>query len=211
MAYVDHTRATIVHNSSDASQVPESQDHEENAEHEKGKEEEVDRLLEEATLWRAATSVLWVAWAIVQADLDKELMDPRMHKDDGPSAAVEHNQSRHRKGSVDPSSGPSPETTAPSVCASEGLPTGTTAEKILNGEPSEEEGDAFDYLACAQDRVLVFWGDVVSLGIVSASDLPQKVRKRIKFCDDKRRGPDREPIGKDCERGCNQDLPAALG
>lgn len=87
--------------------------------------------------------MLWVAWAIVQANLEKELAEPR-------------------------------------------LDNGVVVKKTLVGDEAEQEEGPFDYLGCAQDRALVFWGDVVSLGIISVSDLPEKLRKRIKFCNDSR-------------------------
>jgi choline kinase len=191
-----------MHNSSSSSQLQGFQDHEKSAEHERKIEEEVDRLLEEATLWRAATSVLWVAWAIVQADLDKELIEPAMCEDDDPDSTPVHDHQKLRKGSMDPSSKTCSEPkrkaseTAPSMRASKGIPNGITAEKMVNGEHSKKEEDAFDYLGCAQDRVLVFWGDVVNLGIISAAELPERVQRRIKICDDKRRGSNRENTSK---------------
>jgi choline kinase len=199
---VDHTHGITINNSSSSSQLQEFQDHEKRAEHERQIEEEVDRLLEEATLWRAATSVLWVAWAIVQANLDKELIEPAICEDDDPDSTLVHDHQKHRKASMDPSSKTCSEPkrkaleTAPSMRASKGVPSGTTAEKMVTGEHSEQEEDTFDYLGCAQDRVLVFWGDVVNLGIISAAELPERVQRRIKICDDKRRGSERENTGK---------------
>jgi choline kinase len=200
---VDHTRGVTIHRSSSSSQLQEFQDHEKSAEHEKQIEEEVDRLLEEATLWRAATSVLWVAWAIVQADLDKELKKPPMCEDDDLESTLGYNYRKHRKGTMDLSSkaysepqGPASETNGSSTRAGEGKRNGSPTEKMLHGEHSGRKEDVFDYLGCAQDRVLVFWGDVVNLRIISAAELPERVRKRMKICDDKRREPDGERIVK---------------
>jgi choline kinase len=132
-------------------------------------EKEVVRLLAETKLWRAATSVLWVAWAIVQADLDKELAQPIFHNGNESETAVARGQREHLE-----------EPTADEV-----LPNTNVVKKTIDGEPAEEEEDAFDYLGCAQDRVLVFWGDIVGLGIVAASELPGKLLQRIKTCDDR--------------------------
>ncbi len=67
-----------MHLSIDGSREPESQHQEDKTGTEPHVDEEVDRLLEETRLWRAATSVLWVAWAIVQANLDNELAEPSL-------------------------------------------------------------------------------------------------------------------------------------
>jgi len=53
-----------------------------------------------------------------------------------------------------------------------------------DGNVEEEETDAdgdFDYLAYAQERALFFWGDCVSLGLISAEELPEVVRPKIKY------------------------------
>ena len=200
---MDHSRGVTIQKSSSSSELREFQDHNKSAEHERHMEQEVDRLLEEATLWRAATSVLWVAWAIVQADLDKELMRPATCEDDDADSTLGYNHWKHRKGTMDSSSktypepqGLASEATGPSMRAGKGERNGSAAEKMVNREHSDRKEDAFDYLGCAQDRVLVFWGDVVNLGIISAAELPERVQKRIKVCDDKRRGPGRAQTGK---------------
>jgi choline kinase len=178
-------------NSSDGGQVPKVQHQEKEAQVVQCTEAEVDRLLEETRLWRAATSVLWVAWAIVQADLDKELAEPNLHNCNGTDVGVEHSQGEHQKNSTDPSSSQhakskdhSANVAAPSVTADKGFPDSNAARSVINRDEAGREEGAFDYLGCAQDRVLVFWGDVVKLGIVSASGLPEKLLKRIKICDD---------------------------
>jgi choline kinase len=74
---------------------------------EAGKGKEVERLLEEAKVWRAASSAQWCAWGIVQAK-------------DG-----------------------------------------------VAGEEQEE----FDYFAYARQRGLLFWGDLVELGLVEVEEL----------------------------------------
>lgn len=43
----------------------------------------------------------------------------------------------------------------------------------------EDEGD-FDYLAYAQDRVMFFWGDLLSLNLIKPEELPAPLLKHIK-------------------------------
>jgi len=78
-------------------------------------EKEVDRLLEEARVWRAASSAMWAAWGIVQAKL-------------------------------------------PLDAEGEG-------EQKVNGE------EEFDYLLYAQQRALLFWGDCLSLGVFTETEI----------------------------------------
>lgn len=51
--------------------------------------------------------------------------------------------------------------------------------------PKEEDiqEDEFDYLRYAQERVMLFWGDCVQLGLVTLEDLPENVRAQIKFVE----------------------------
>ncbi|KAJ5774942.1 Choline kinase N-terminal [Penicillium paradoxum] len=52
-----------------------------------------------------------------------------------------------------------------------------------NGDADEEDEGDFDYLAYAQDRVMFFWGDLLSLNLVKAEELPaplvEHVRSRL--------------------------------
>lgn len=176
----------------DGSPESDSQHEKIEGERERWIEREIVRLLAETKLWRAATSVLWVAWAIVQADLDRELAQPIFHNGNESEMAVPRGQREHLEEPTDlrPKSHADPNNQSshmavPAARLDEVLPNSDVVKKTIDGEPTEEEEGAFDYLGCAQDRVLVFWGDIVSLGIVAASELPGKLRKRIKTCDDR--------------------------
>jgi choline kinase len=48
-------------------------------------------------------------------------------------------------------------------------------------EKAEAEADGFDYLGYAQERALFFWGDCVLAGIVKMEELPESLRRRLKF------------------------------
>ena len=50
-------------------------------------------------------------------------------------------------------------------------------------EEEEEEEAGFDYLGYAHERALFFWGDLISLGIVSKEDLPRELLEKIKYVD----------------------------
>jgi choline kinase len=51
-------------------------------------------------------------------------------------------------------------------------------------EAQAEEGEEeFDYLGYAQERAWFFWGDVVSLGLVTKEELPVGLRERLKVLD----------------------------
>jgi choline kinase len=193
-AYLEHTHAMSTPGPGDGSRKPDSQHQKNEGERERRMEGEVVRLLEETKLWRAATSVLWVAWAIVQADLDKELAQPIFHNGNESETAAARGQIEPLEGLTDLRPKPhanlnnqSSHMAVPAPRAGEALPNDNAAKKTIDAKLAEEEEGAFDYLGCAQDRVLVFWGDIVSLGIVSASELPGKLLKRIKICDDRLR------------------------
>ncbi|KAI0839601.1 kinase-like protein [Hypoxylon sp. FL0890] len=51
--------------------------------------------------------------------------------------------------------------------------------------PEEEEGEAaeFDYLAYAQDRAMFFLGDCIKMGLIKEEDLPEDVRRKVKYVD----------------------------
>lgn len=49
-----------------------------------------------------------------------------------------------------------------------------------NNNEEKEEGE-FDYLGYAQDRAMFFWGDLISLGVVSKNDLPQELLDKVKY------------------------------
>ncbi|KAI8961823.1 kinase-like protein [Daldinia sp. FL1419] len=49
--------------------------------------------------------------------------------------------------------------------------------------PEEEVSDEaeFDYLAYAQERAMFFLGDCIKMGLITEEDLPQEVRRKIKY------------------------------
>lgn len=50
----------------------------------------------------------------------------------------------------------------------------------VDADVDEEDDGDFDYLAYAQDRVMFFWGDLLSLNLVKAEELPAPLLEHIK-------------------------------
>ncbi|KAL9079757.1 MAG: hypothetical protein Q9157_001378 [Trypethelium eluteriae] len=139
---------------------------------EEEEEEEVNKLLHETRLWRAANSAQWVAWAIVQARLPRPLArEMERWLADAPNCS----SSEH-----------TPPFT-PMSTSLERSPTqnGATDEPAEFPDTDELEGEAeemeeFDYLAYAHERALFFWGDVLQAGIVAEEELPEELRAKVK-------------------------------
>lgn len=49
----------------------------------------------------------------------------------------------------------------------------------VDAEIEEDDGD-FDYLAYAQDRVMFFWGDLLSLNLIKPEELPAPLLEHVK-------------------------------
>jgi len=126
---------------------------EEEANRERGIAEEVDRLEGEAKAWRAASHAMWCVWGIVQAKI--------------PGSEVEAviNGQQHNIG------GPTSEE-AKAAAADSG-------DRRLDGEEGEGE-DEFDYLGYAQQRALLFWGDMLALGIMTPEEVGEEVVEKAK-------------------------------
>ncbi|KAI6249308.1 Choline kinase [Erysiphe necator] len=120
-------------------------------------QKQVLELLEETRIWRAANSCQWIIWGIVQAQIP-ELFN----------TSTTHNLDRTVEAGI---------AAIPTSC------TGTieqTTEPFDNAEVTEHD-EGYDYLSYALDRALFFWGDLLSLGIVSKEELPSELIERIKF------------------------------
>lgn len=122
----------------------------------------IQRLMHETRLWRVVNSAHWVAWGVVQAhipNIPAEL--DNMQESEGPELVAGQ--------ASDPLD-------ADAVAAAEDL-----AER--RPEDGEAESEEFDYLSYARDRALFFWGDVLKLGIVERSELPEELLERVKMLD----------------------------
>lgn len=120
---------------------------------------EIEHLLEETRLWRIACSAHWVAWGVVQAHV------PGMASEESTQAHLASNQGSDLL-NADGRAG---------------------VEDLAAKRPdSEEEGEAaedeeFDYLSYARERAMLFWGDVVQLGLVEPGELPDEIAKAVKI------------------------------
>ena len=140
------------------SRAPPTQIFEEEKQREAATETEIQRLLHEARIWRMANSAQWVAWGIVQAKV------PGMND----------SASTFTGGPVDVSlaSDPlSPET------------AGEVADAKDKRPEDEEEDENFDYLGYAQERAMLFWGDVLRCGIVEREELPESLLGKLKIVE----------------------------
>jgi choline kinase len=127
-------------------------------------EKEIERLMRDARLWRAANSAQWVAWGVVQAHV------PDMNNDLPIALDIVHRNKPGRQ-EASPISMTSHSTEA----------GGAVPAKVSEVEDSAEDGNEFDYLAYAQERAMFFWGDLLSLGVISAHELPPQLLPKLKI------------------------------
>ena len=136
-------------------------------------EREVEKLVKETRYWRIANSAQWVAWGIVQAKvpgMDEALEAQKISTPDSENTIMQAPQaqldsdplSRDIRQLSQHDQGKRPE------CSEE-----------VPDEGLEEEED-FDYLGYAQERAMLFWGDVLQLGIVKREDLPEELLNKVK-------------------------------
>jgi choline kinase len=57
---------------------------------------------------------------------------------------------------------------------------GETVTPPAHADVEEEDEGDFDYLAYAQDRVMFFWGDVLSLNLIKPEELPAPLLEHVK-------------------------------
>lgn len=124
---------------------------------------EIQRLMQEARLWRVANSAHWVAWGIVQAKV------PGMEE----ALEAEKRPIFEAAGTLRNAAEPAAE--RPTVETSAGA-----SQEYENEAEEEEEEEEFDYLAYSHDRAMLFWGDVLQLGIVKQEQLPGTLLDKIK-------------------------------
>ena len=174
---------------------------------EEGVEAEMERLLQETRLWRMANSAQWVAWGIVQAKVSgmEEALDARKMRKDvtgGPGTSevngiggdVRDEEDNDNNNDDDVGGGgdgrsEKKQGKAKALEADGGSGGGDTdgdadADAKRDGDGNDEEEDddeeAFDYLAYAQERALLFWGDALQVGIVRREELPESLLQKVK-------------------------------
>ena len=146
---------------------------EEEAAREKEVDEKVQQLLSETRMWRLAVAAQWVAWGIVQAKVPGMEAALKARRDCTPTKT----RASEKHGN----------TTDGQLPSAQGLQTGDTGDEVQNvgegGEEEDEEEDEFDYLAYAQERALLFWGDALQQGLVGRDELPESLLQKVKVVD----------------------------
>lgn len=117
-------------------------------------ERQVDELMEETRLWRAANSAMWVAWGIVQAKVPGFSLPPK----EG-SLVVDHDDDITIDGEA------------------------VQADADTDADDAAKPEDEFDYLGYAQERAFFVLGDCVKAGLLQLDDLPADVQAKVKIID----------------------------
>ncbi|KAI9809796.1 MAG: hypothetical protein M1825_000229 [Sarcosagium campestre] len=146
------------------SRIPPAQVSEDEDRRDKATTDEVNRLVIESKLWRVANSAQWVAWGVVQANIPGMSED---HSDNVDQAEGSTSGTANGKSHGD---------------ANEETDKSEDTKPAAGGEEGEEEED-FDYLGYAQERAMLFWADLISLGLVSLNELPSEYHSRLKFVE----------------------------
>ncbi|KAL8950349.1 MAG: hypothetical protein Q9222_003601 [Ikaeria aurantiellina] len=128
-------------------------------------ESEIQRLMLEARMWRPANSAQWVAWGIVQAKV------PGMDDTEKPADDEEA-----------PTPAPGSDPLSPEMEQAAKDLGDKRPEEGASAEDGDEE-DEFDYLGYARERAMLFWGDVLQLGLVDKEELPVELRNRVKVVE----------------------------
>jgi len=121
---------------------------------------EIDNLLIETRHWRGGVNACWTLWGIVQANVPGLEFDEHGNSIDVNESKVTEEKKREEE-----------------------LANGTGTQV---GELAEEE-DNFDYLRYAEQKAMIFWGDMLMLGLVKEEELRewaggvQDIKSRIKM------------------------------
>ncbi|KAI9816658.1 MAG: hypothetical protein M1832_005044 [Thelocarpon impressellum] len=127
---------------------------EEEQQREKATNETVEQYMEDTRLWRAANSAQWVAWGVVQAKV----------------SGLEAEKAKEHAGS-----------TRPEASADEAAGESDHAEHPEDMADDDDDQDEFDYLSYAQERAMMFWGDMLTLGLVEEKNLPASLLPKLKI------------------------------
>lgn len=131
-------------------------------------ERQVDELMEETRLWRAANSAMWVAWGIVQAKVPGFSLPPK--EGSATSLLVDHDDDITIDGETAVEGGDG----ATNIGGD-----GANADDADAAEPEEE----FDYLGYSQERAFFVLGDCIKAGLLQLDELPEDVQAKVKMID----------------------------
>ena len=156
------------------SRAPPSQRADEEKQREEALESEITRLAAETRMWRIANSAMWVAWGIVQAKV------PGMEE----SLLVDKNATPESEDTIGRATTPHAHLYSDPLSPDMQQVAQDAHDKRPDPEEAdEEEEEEFDYLAYAQERAMLFWGDVLQHGIVGRDELPEELLKKAKIVE----------------------------
>jgi choline kinase len=113
-------------------------------------EKEAKRLYNECIAWRPTVSIFWALWAILQNG----------EKTHGSDAIIEQ--------------GPNGEQYK--IVHEDGELSDDTVVEEEEDDSGEADVDSFEYLKYARDKLSVFWGDLIQLGIVDKTEVKKAVK-----------------------------------
>ncbi len=139
-------------------------------------ESEIKNLAMQTRLWRTANSAQWVAWGIVQAKVPgmDEALEAQKTSTPNSEDTIVRTPHTHL--------GSDPLTQGIGDLAQDARDKRPESREEVPDEGVEEE-EEFDYLGYAQERAMLFWGDVLQLGIVKKSDLPKELLDKVKVVE----------------------------
>ena len=135
---------------------------------------EIDRLLRDTRLWRVVCSAQWTAWAIVSAKV--EGMNEISEEASTSSTATESFATDYTNAEMTDLAGEVERKNSED-------PLQKASAERQDASPQDDEEGEFDYLGYAQERAMLFWGDVLQLGLVEKVELPQELLKKVKMVE----------------------------
>lgn len=131
----------------------------------------IESLMWETRVWRGLNSAQWVLWGIVQAKIPG-FSDAGVQKAQQPNTETDHHADIQTEIHIDDAK-----------CAKPSKEADSSKENDDDSNHEEEQEDGFDYLAYSRERAAFFWGDIISLGIMPAEELPEAVVQEARILD----------------------------
>lgn len=136
-------------------------------------EAEVEFLEKEAMVWRATVSAHWAIWGLVQAVVDGVAEEKTREEQDIEEGYVfnesEVGSTTNGTDTTAQTAAAEPSSTNSNVAELAAAAAATSLNDAASVS-SEEEEDLFDYIAYAKEKLKLFWGDMIKLGIVAKEE-----------------------------------------
>lgn len=113
-------------------------------------EHQAKLLYNDCIAWRPAVSIFWALWAILQNG-EKKQETEEVIIEQGP------NGEKYK-------------------IVQDDLDENVNDESVVVEDSGETDVDSFDYLKYARDKLSVFWGDLIQLGLVEKSEIHKSVK-----------------------------------